>query len=245
MDKKEKGIIRANILKGIKEIFYFNQLANIDSSDFIKPEYLLTVKIADQFISAKSNFIVKIEEDTSSFAKSCVKSWNNGLVNSDSHNSERNGKIDIAVYSTKLNTGHYPNQPLFPVEIKNINPSKYSFLKDVERNIDFFKISDVNTGDSVLELAYNVAIEEFKDIFKENVPDKILTVKEKYKNWIQTSNLITDDLSFEIFAECVDSPIYSKDEKCSSDEGGDPSFYFNNDYTRIGIIVEIYRKPKV
>lgn len=236
-------LIRDNILKGIKEIFYFNQLANIDSSDFIKPEYLLTVKIAEQLALCKSDYLIKLEEDTSTFAKSCVKSWNNGLLN-DCHNSVRNGKIDIAVYSTKSNSGHYPNKPLFPIEIKNINPSKYSFLKDVERNIEFFKISDANTGDSTLGLAYNVAIEEFKDIFKEHVPDKMIAVKEKYKNWIQISNLITDDLSFEVFAECVDSPIYSKDDQVSSVEGDDPSLYFNNDFTRIGIIVEIYRKPK-
>lgn len=115
----------------------------------------------------------------------------------------------------------------------------------MKRNLEFFKISDINTGDSVLSLAYNVAIEEFKDIFKENVPDKIITVKEKYQNWVQTSNLLTDELSFEVFAECVDSPIYSKDDQCSTDEGDDPSFYFSNDYTRIGVIIEIYRKPKV
>jgi hypothetical protein len=237
--------IRKSILKGIKEIYYFNQLANIDSSDFIKPEYLLTVKIAEQLALSNKGYLIKLEEDTSTFAKSCIKSWNNGLINDDSHNSKRNGKIDIAIYTTKSNTGHYPNKPLFPIEIKNINPTKFSFLKDVERNINFFKISDVNTGDSALELAYNVAIEEFKDIFKEHVTDKIVTVKEKYQNWIQISNLITNDLSFEVFAECVDSPIYSKDDKTSSVEGDDPSLYFNNDFTRIGVIVEINRKLKV
>ncbi|GAA4072651.1 hypothetical protein GCM10022389_17570 [Flavobacterium cheonanense] len=237
--------VKHSIIQGIKEIFYFNNLANIDSSYFIKPEYLLTVKIAEQLALSKKGYLIKLEEDTSTFAKSCVKSWNNGLVNDDSHNSERNGKIDIAVYSTKSNSGHYPNQPLFPIEIKNINPSKYSFLKDVERNIEFFNISDVNTGDSVLELSYNVAIEEFKDIFKEHVPDKILSVKEKYKNWIQNSNLITNDLSFDVFAECVDSPIFSINDKPNLDEGDDPSLYFSNEYTRIGVIVEIYRKPKV
>ncbi len=237
--------IRDNIFKGIKKVFYFNQLANIDSSDFIKPEYLLTVKIAEQLALCKRDYFIKLEEDTSTFAKSCVKSWNNGLVNYDFHNSVRNGKIDIAVYSNKSNTGHSPKKPLFPIEIKNINPSKYSFLKDVERNIEFFTISDLNTGDSALELAYNVAIEEFKDIFKENVPDKIVSVKEKYKNWIKNSNLITNDLSFEVFAECVDSPICSINDKPNLDEGDDPSLYFSNDYTRIGVIVEIYRKPKV
>jgi len=239
------GNIRGAIFKGLKEVFYFNQLAQIDPSDYIKPEYLLTVKIAEQLALNKSDYLIKLEEDTSTFVKSCVKSWNNGLVNDDSHNSERNGKIDIAVYSTKSNSGHYPNKPLFPVEIKNINPSKYSFLKDVERNVEFFKISDVNTGDSALELAYNVGIEEFKEIFKEHVPDKIVSVKKKYKNWIQNSNLISNDLSFDVFAECVDSPICSINDKPNLDEGDDPSFYFSNDYTRIGVIIEIYRKTKV
>lgn len=237
--------IRDNIFKGLKEIFYFNQLANIDSSDFIKPEYLLSVKIAEQLALSKSNYFIKLEEDTSIFAKSCVKSWNNGLVNDDCHNSKRNGKIDIAVYSNKSNTGHSPKKPLFPIEIKNINPSKYNFLKDLERNIEFFNISDVNTGDSALELAYNVAIEEFKDIFKEYVPDKIVSVKEKYTNWIQNSNLITYDLFFYVFAKCVDSPICSINDKPNLVQGDDPSLYFSNDYTRIGVIVEIYRKPKV
>ncbi len=232
------------IFKGIEQVFYFNQLANIDSSDFIKPEYLLTVKIAEQLAQSKNEFLIKLEEHTSTFSKSCVKSWNNGLAN-DCHNSERNGKIDIAVYSTKSNSGHYPHKPLFPLEIKNINPTKYSFLKDVERNIGYFKISDVNTGDSILELAYNVAIEEFKEIFKEHVPDKIVTVVEKYQNWVQNSNLLNDELSFEVFAECVDYPICSKADKYCSDKGDDTSFYFSNDYTRIGVIVEIYIKPKI
>jgi len=75
-------------------MFYFNKQANIDSSDFIKPEYLLTVKVAEQLALSKKGYVIKLEEDTSTFAKSCVKSWNNGLVNDDSHNSKRNGKID-------------------------------------------------------------------------------------------------------------------------------------------------------
>ena len=243
MNEIEKESIRFKILNGIKEIFHFNQLANIDSSDFIKPEYLLTVKIAEQFISSNSSFIVKLEEETTTFAKSCVKYWNNGLVNG-CHNSERNGKIDIAVYSTKSNSGHYPYRPIFPIEIKNINPSKYNFLKDVERNIGFFNISDTNTGDSVLNLAYNVSIVEFKDLFKEQVPNQLEIVKTKYQNWIQNSNLITDEISFKVFAECVDFPIYSKEDKFSTDEGDDASFYLNNNFTRIGVIVEIYRNKK-
>ena len=61
--------IRDIIFKGIKEIFYFNQLANIDSSDFIKPEYLLSVKIAEQLALSKRDFLIKLEEDTTKFAK--------------------------------------------------------------------------------------------------------------------------------------------------------------------------------
>jgi hypothetical protein len=94
------------IIQGVKEIFYFNKQANIDSSDFIKPEYLLTVKVAEQLALSKKGYVIKLEEDTSTFAKSCVKSWNNGLVNDDSHNSKRNGKIDIVIYTNKSNTGH-------------------------------------------------------------------------------------------------------------------------------------------
>ena len=55
--------------------------------------------------------------------------------------------------------------------------------------------------------------------------------------FLSANNLITDEISFKVFAECVDFPIYSKEDKFSTDEGDDASFYLNNNFTRIGVIV--------
>ena len=95
MDISKEIITR--IFRGITNVFNYYRDANIDISSQIKPEYLLTVKIAESLSENKTNFIIKLEEPTKEFATSCVKNYQFGF--SEKHNSSRNGRIDIAVYS--------------------------------------------------------------------------------------------------------------------------------------------------
>ena len=179
-----------------------------------------------------------MEEPTEIFSSSCVKEWKGNLTN-ENHNPERKGKIDIAVYSTNSKTGHYPHKPLFPIEIKNINPSKYSFLLDIERNLYYLNIQDKNTGCSVVELAYNVSIEEFNNIYTEDLDNKISEKKNKYVKWLNKSGLFSANISFEVFVQTLDCVSYSKEDRFDTSEGLTEADYTDDDYCRIGVIVEI------
>lgn len=229
--------IRNRIFEGLKSVFDFYDNMNLETGHFIRPEYLLTVKIAESLAKDNSEHKIKLEERTKDFANCCVENYGKGFSSLE-NNVQRNGRVDIAVYSTDSNTGHLPYKALFPIEIKNINPYQFDVISDVERNLGFFKIQDPNTGSSKIKLAYNVSIEELHNTFIEDRLIDEQKLKKKYNQWLNLSNLFNDEFEFAIFCKFIEaSGTLSKNDpisNCADD--------YENIYTRFGMIIELTRK---
>ncbi|MPT34816.1 MAG: hypothetical protein E2604_06955 [Flavobacterium sp.] len=214
----------------------------------IKPEYLLTVLVAKQFSDQNNldKFIIRLEEATEDFATSCVPETNVDWEIPKRHNCNRNGRIDIAIYSPDTSKRIFHSYaPLFPIELKGIDPTKSLVLEDLKRNMEYFLLEDEKTGKSILEVSYFACIEEAKKfIYEENKNEFIQKVERKYKNW--TSNLKNllnhHNLDLNIYTKEVMSQLYSKDIKCDSSEGNTIADFVDDWHYYVGVIVEIKKQ---
>jgi len=249
--------IEKKIFLGLKEAckdaFRFTGVIN----EQIEPEYIVTVNIAKQLNEINSDnsgfgtpLIIKVEEDTTTFASECVplELWED-IFNSklrDAHNADRNGKIDIAVYETIVPTNFENRVPKCPIEVKKFNPPKSEIIKDLLRNLDYFKISD-KTGENRLDKAYLTCLHHDKDcLFVSNKDKGIEKAKEYYKK--QTSifakGLKELNLKLRIEAETVEEYLFNDNDKF---EGQDPDYISDRAYEsfhHIGILMVIERDVK-
>lgn len=239
----DSEIIADKIIKGIKSAFDYAEKSRGQIEAQLKPEYLLTVKIAESIATLNEQngypLIIKLEEPTLEFSNSCVPNFTpTNFTFRDSHDSKtRVGKIDIAVYSGESHKQfHYP-KALFPIEVKSFNNTKYCFLADVERNIEFFKIKDVNTGDSLLELAYCISLEDSRIQFLEDKEKEIMRIKEKYGNWLCTLENEEPTIEFNIFTQTICENLYERNYSPNFSEGESETDYFNNSYHYVGVIL--------
>lgn len=186
---KKEEITKA-IFKGLSEACHLSlELKNGDFTD-IKPEYLLTVMVAKALVDVGNNrkYIVKLEEPTIIFAKSCVPEHTIGkFVFSGDHNAERNGKIDIAIYSNEhTDTSWFRPRASCPIELKGINPEAFDFNLDINRNIGYFLLRDANTGMSELKLACFATIFEVPNvIYNSEIEQCQQTVETKIEKWMK------------------------------------------------------------
>lgn len=101
-------------------------------NQWTKPEYLATVNIAKSISKFNSypaeKIIIAIEESTEDFSNKCVPEISKDIFNLsfNDFNTERNGKIDIAVYKNDGKTA------LCAIEVKNFNPTKTAKDKVIE-----------------------------------------------------------------------------------------------------------------
>lgn len=237
------------ILNGLKDAcltsFFFKD------GDFteIKPEYLLTTLVAKQFAYQDSGLLIRLEEPTCEFATSCVKQINDEYHFSKRHNVSRNGKIDIAIYFSETQVGYLNRKKSnFPIELKGLNTNKCDFLKDIERNLEYFDIEDKVTGSSVLNRTFNASIEEAKKfLYKEEVENFIKAIKMKYENWFKpySETLKAKNLQLEITVIEIMSELHSKNDTYVLTEGATEWDYLQDWHLYVGVVVEIYRKNEV
>jgi hypothetical protein len=233
---KEKFI--EAIFSGLRNLFTYTIQAGLTQQHFIKPEYLATVSIAQSLakLNNKDELEIKLEESTADFASSCLKTiiGNQIIKNVDSG---RPGRVDIAIY-TKNSNGYYPNKAFCCVEVKNINPSKYLTLLDIERLICFLNLKNCNGAVSCLQLSYFVCIEERFGITKEKIDDFVSELKLKYENLINDSCLLKEHQTFKVILEVLEYPSISESDILDLSDGDSEESYCSDNYCRVGIAIE-------
>ncbi|WP_029038782.1 hypothetical protein [Salinimicrobium xinjiangense] len=231
------------IFKGLEETCYTSLYFKDGDYTKIKPEYLFTTLVAKQFATQESEFIIKLEEPTQSFATNCVPQANSQYRFSSFKNVCRNGKIDIAVYTNKQQDG-YLNEymPLFPIEIKGVNPQKVKFTQDVKRNLEYFSIEDENTGSSILKQAYNIAVEiPRRFLYEEEKESFVNSVKKKYENWIKVFDQIASSLGLDITVETrpILDRLYKESDQINRTYNETEWDFFDDWHLYIGVVVSI------
>jgi hypothetical protein len=236
--KKEE--IAGAIISGLKEACHLSfELKNGDFTN-IKPEYLLTVMVAKALVGSNNNrkYTVRLEEPTMIFAQSCVPEHTlRKFVFSGDHNADRNGKIDIALYSDEhTDTSWFRSRASCPIELKGINPDVFEFNLDINRNIGYFLLEDDNTGLSELKLSCFATIFDMpKAIYHSEIEGCKSKVKKKVDKWMKKYNavLIKNKLSYNLIIEPVFQQLIDE-----SDEGIDQDI-ISSCHLYFGVIVFI------
>lgn len=243
-------LIITKIFEGIKYAFDYTEKTRGQIEALIKPEYLLTVKIAESISSLNDltnpAYIIRLEEPTSEFSYGCLPNYSSEkfILTELKDSIIRKGKIDIAVYLAGKNPQfHYP-KALFPIEVKSFKNTKYAFLADVERNIEYFKINDEITGDSHIELAYCTALEDSRIYYKEDKASEINRISEKYENWLCNLKKEETNIDFEVKVKTICDHLYSKDDTFDLTEGQTEIDYLSDSYHYIAVIVIIKRRKQ-
>lgn len=161
--------LKLALIETCDDAFFFSD----DETALIDAEYLLTVNSAKSINKLNPSFgypyKIFLEHDTGLLATACLplfgkKQGTDFLgyprIIRKSNNTERVGKVDIAVY---FNSGGV-NIPFCAIECKGFNPSKPTVLLDLVRNLEFCSFVG-STGGSQMSFTYFVALHSFKKTF--------------------------------------------------------------------------------
>lgn len=178
----------------------------------INAEYLFTVNVAKAINRLNSYhgdpYRIFLEKSTKHFARDCLKPVVFGhplerrstVFRKDTLRIERNGRIDIAVYTDVSNNGYMGEQPLCAIELKGFNPQRKLVINDLKRNLAYLRVSG-NTGSSVLGFSLFAALHDFdKHDSEAHVQENEAQVHNLYKVWLaQLGNMSDIKASIEAF----------------------------------------------
>lgn len=240
-----KNKLKDAIKTSCYEAFYFSD----SETQLIEAEYLLTVNSAKAVRELNSSFgfpcKIRLEHDTGKFSTACTpltskipadNFLDHKSVTRTKSNSNRPGKIDIALYTS--NNGI--DTPLCPIEIKGFNPVQKYIVKDLERNAEYFGISSP-TGTSTLSFALFVALHSYKGVWSDEKEKKnIEKLKKRYQNYIdQNSNLQRMHHDVEVFT--VRRGVMPDPDDSFIQEFG---LQGDEDYHFVGVIVTTKKKQQ-
>jgi hypothetical protein len=197
-------------------------------------EYLFTVNVAKAITTLNFSdgdpYKIFLEKNTKQFARDCLHPIisgdyykrkpsvfrdDNAVIESQI---DRNGRIDVAVYIDEPNNGYLGNQPLCAIELKGFNPSRNVVIKDLKRNIMYFRISG-KTGGSVLKFSLFAALhsqKKFGNKNNSNISGKLLEIEKMYNKWIAQVGISSDIKYkvnvFTVSEESVGRVIYGGEE---------------------------------
>ncbi len=188
-------MIEDKIKKGIKNTYSDLELFTGEINNYDFPEYLLTVNIAKSVAEIKDcpidPWIIKVEESTKKFARSCVpllSTEDKGdefgfakMIISKIKNTKRNGNMDICIYENIQGINH----SRYCIEVKRDSPSKKEILKDLKRMTELFDFQD-RTGENCFKEAYLPFVVDITNIMDNKI--KIKKVFNKYKGHLKSLN---------------------------------------------------------
>lgn len=158
-------------------------------NQWTKPEYLATVNIAKSISKFNSypaeKIIIAIEESTEDFSNKCVPEISKDIFNLsfNDFNTERNGKIDIAVYKNDGKTA------LCAIEVKNFNPTKTAkdkVILDLKRNAQYFLFENENSQ-SIIKKTYLAYFRHFPETrFQNQIQNDLNSAKKELEEIIKT-----------------------------------------------------------
>ena len=172
-------------------------------------------------IALASPYKVYLEHDTKRFSNDCVPrailvktERKHSLFfqnRSKKLNTDRRGKIDIAVYKDERNTFE-DKVPFCAIEVKGFNPSKQEVIKDLVRNSEYFRFLD-RTGESRISFSVFSAFHSYNCWYEKQIPSKINRLENRYKNYLSENNSLNSlQSSIDVFKVSSDLINSNTDE---------------------------------
>lgn len=197
-----------SISKFIEQIECGMQYALFDTGMFLetfatraRTEYLITVNIAQRLSTLGSraggdpNLRIRLESKTKDFATACVPFsrtpqgtplWRGKTIRRMRKNTRRNGRIDIALFDKSA--GAF-GSAIGAIEVKGFRPSKRSVIDDLQRNAEYFLLSDA-TGTSNISFAAFCALWDFPDTrHVDEIPLNEALVHKHFSDIVRKQNL--------------------------------------------------------
>lgn len=228
--------LRNAVFGGLKDACEYSIDFNQYFYPDIKPEYLITVCVAQSLLANfNTEIIIKIEEPTREFKRQ--SSDIGDLMRYFNHINNfilrREGRVDIGIHNKE-------RQSICPIEIKGFNQTPNLIISDIERLIDFLSYNQKNNSIEIGVLAF---LEEHKKCFIDtNKDDGLKKIKEKYEKLIN-NNFRTHYMYLDFSVE-VDTSYESlfTDEEF---ESIDPDYY--DEFLRekvhyVGVVLTIQKK---
>lgn len=250
--------IEEKIFAGLKEACSDSYSFSGDAFAQIEPEYIVTTNVAksikeinDSHFGFGYPLIIVPEEDTKAFATECVPQliWDDifspSILN-DRHNSERNGKIDIAVYEKVTGQLGYSRVPRCCIEIKKFAPIKSEVLKDIVRNIEYMNLHDSKTGGSHLEKVYFACLENHHGCqYKRMKPHGLKAIENKYRNMLLhiSSGLNAHNLVMRFEVKTVAEDLLSDNPDFSGMDDDNIADKVSQLFHHVGVLVVVERIP--
>ncbi len=188
--------IKEALITSCSDALYFSD----NETHLIDAEYLVTVNTA-KAIKELNNYFgtpykIYLEHDTKNFSTACTPLIGKKLANNfmgyssvlrSKNNTERTGKIDIAIYKTYNSI----DIPLCAIEIKGFNPSKKNIIEDLKRNAEYFMFTSP-TGASQLSFTIFIALHSYKNTLSDKKCEmNIGKVRKRYERYIKEIELLS------------------------------------------------------
>jgi len=214
--EKTKAGICSSISDAISFTENFSAIANA--------EYLITTNVAQKIselgpVKGSAPITIHLEMPTKDFASKCIPLFKKQTLDKSPgfrktktlfrkpKNTKRNGRIDLTV----LKTGGYEGTPVCAIEVKGVNPSRIPIIKDLKRNLEYFKVF-CETGESRIEFTAFCTIHTFnKSVLKSETQINFNLTTKKYKAYVSELN-IPSNVEFEIKSFTASEQLLNKSD---------------------------------
>ncbi|WP_423807225.1 hypothetical protein OUO06_09445 [Photobacterium damselae] len=210
--KKRIGDIVSKVKSGMNQAYADTLNFTDDPAARFGAEYLFTVNVAKEIGRLNGPdadpYQIYIEASVKKVAKDSLPLIKRGnpmvrgssIIRKGSPFMEREGRVDIAVYTDVMPYKCNGNTPFCIIELKSFNPARKLVIKDLKRNLEFLTLSGL-TGKSFVEVALFSAVHTVAPTNDSAQLDKqVKKIKDDYSNWLsEVGNLAGIDTDIQIF----------------------------------------------
>ncbi|CAK3435726.1 Restriction endonuclease [Vibrio crassostreae] len=210
--KKRIGDIVSKVKSGMNRAYADTLNFTDDPAARFGAEYLFAVNVAKEIGRLNGPdadpYQIYIEASVKKVAKDCLPLIKRGnpmvrgssIIRKGPPFMEREGRVDIAVYTDVMPYKCNGNTPFCIIELKSFNPTRKLVIKDLKRNLEFLTLSGP-TGKSFVEVVLFSAVHTVAPTNDLAQLDKqVKKIQDDYSNWLsEVGNLAGIDTDIQTF----------------------------------------------
>lgn len=243
--------IEEKIIEGLKSTYQDLLKFNKEQNSIIKPEYIITVNIAQKIsdINSSNNpddypIRIKLEERARKFLSLCkvydlatdfneLFTMNKWRILESNIIPKSKQRLDIAIYNKK-------DEPISVIEVKKFTEYPTLLLKDINRNLNFLGWYNSKLYDSLLKTAFIVFLINDKDSVRDTeINTRKSQIKSNYDSFISNLN-IDQSIKVEINVETLSESLLNQTDNSLPDDFQQDKFEKRHHF--LYVIIKFERK---